>query len=312
MKKYKITLFGVKETTGILAEYLAQQGIQVDLIVSIKPSLTKQYDIADFMDLKPIAAAIGADYHFVSDYTLKHHAIDFFNCNTFELGIVYGWQRLIPEAIMQHFQYGLFGFHASPETLPKGRGRSPINWGIILGKKILYNHCFKYVAEADAGDIYSMTPFEINPHDTIRTLLYKSLLIAEQTSLRLIQDIKTNSLCLTPQHGTPYFFEKRTPEAGCLDFKTQSTQSLIDLIRAVTYPFAGAFCYTLHGIKIIIWEAWAFDARIDFSSYQLGEVISTHYDMPIIKTLDGSIILKQYEGSMLKPKMKLYVKKTEP
>jgi methionyl-tRNA formyltransferase len=309
MKKYNITLFGVKETSDILAEYLFQQGIQIDLIVSIDPTLTQHLDIADFMDLKPTADSIGADYHCVSNYSLKHNTIDFFKQHTFKLGIVYGWQRLIPECVIQQFQDGLFGFHASPEQLPKGRGRSPMNWGIIQGKKILYNHCFKYITEADAGDIYSITPFEITPHDTIRTLLYKSLLIAEQKSLQLIQDIKAGPLCLTPQHGESYFFPKRTPEEGCLDFSTQSTQALVDLIRAVTHPFSGAFCYTTHGMKITIWEAWNFDGQIDFSSYQPGEVISTLYNMPVIRTLDGSIIIKQYEGITLEPHMTLQVKR---
>lgn len=305
MKQYKITIFGVKETTKIIAEYLYHNGIKVDLIISIDPSVVEKNMISDYMDLEYLAKSIGAEYYGAKDYALKQLDDDFFQKNKFEIGLVYGWQRLIPEKIMTKFSKGLFGFHASPDVLPKGRGRSPLNWAIILGKTTLYNHFFRYVSEADAGDIYSITEFEITPHDTILTLLYKSLLIAKKEIVQLIHDANAGILQLTPQSGDSYSFKKRSPKDGLICFETNSTKDIVNLIRAVTKPFPGAFCFTEQGQKIIVWEAWAFDGFIDFSNYQLGEVIDNLYDMPVIKTKDGSIILKDYEGDILKPKDKL-------
>ena len=301
MKTYKITIFGVKETTKMIAEYLHNQGIKVDLIVSIDSSFVEKHRISNFMALEATAKSIAADYYGAKDYTLETLEDGFFQKNKFEIGIVYGWQRLIPEGVIGQFSTGLFGFHASPELLPKGRGRSPLNWGIILGKTVLYNHFFKYVAAADAGDIYSVTSFEITPHDTILTLLYKSILIAKREIIKLIHDANAGTLKLKPQQGETYSFAKRTAADGLIDFNTHSTNEIINLIRGVTTPFPGAFCYTSEGKKIIVWEAWAFDHLIDFSSYIPGEVIDNLYDMPIIKTNDGSIILKNYEGAGLLP-----------
>ena len=311
MKNYKITLFGVKETTKIIAEYLFDQGIKVDLIVSIDPSLVAKTQISNYANLKDTAGVIGADYYCTKDYNLAHLYDDFFKDNTFEIGIVYGWQRLIPQEITSKFNKGLFGFHASPELLPKGRGRSPLNWGIILGKTTLYNHLFKYVANADAGDIYAITPFQITAHDTILTLLYKSLLIAKQQLIQLIHDAFSGKIQLNPQQGKPTYLPKRTPEEGLIHFETAPTSHIINLIRGVTYPFPGAFCYTTQGDKIMIWEAWEFDNLIDFSSHQPGDVIDNLYQMPIIKTTDGSILLKYYEGGILKPNDTLISKKAK-
>ncbi|MDP3560005.1 MAG: formyltransferase family protein [Legionellaceae bacterium] len=305
MNKYKITIFGVKETTKIIAEYLHQNGIEVDLIVSIEPSVCEKNHIADYLDLESTAQLTGADYYCVKDYSLKHLDDDFFQKNEFEIGVVYGWQRLIPEAIIHKFSKGLFGFHASPDILPGGKGRSPLNWSIILGKTVLYNHLFKYSVEADAGDLYSITEFQINSHDTILTLLYKSLLIAKKEIVHLIHDANAGNIKLLPQQGTSYFFPKRSPEDGLIHFETQTTKEIVNLIRGVTKPFSGAFCFTAAGTKIVIWEAWAFDDHIDFSHYEIGEVIDNLYAMPIIKTTDGSIILKNYEGAILIPKDKL-------
>lgn len=300
MKKYNLVLFGVKDTTRILAEYLHRHGIKIDLIVSISPSVLCRNDVANYADLALTAEAIGATYHCVTDYSLNDANDSFFHeceCNT---GLVYGWQRLIPEHILNVFRVGIFGFHASPDLLPAGRGRSPLNWGLILGKTVLYNHCFKYATGADAGDIYSVTPFTVNEYDTIVTLLYKSLLTAKADVIRLIRDIQAECLQLRPQKGDSYFFPKRTPEDGLLDFMNSATHELVNLIRGVTRPFAGAFCYLGHDTKITIWEAWPFDNLLDFSGYQAGEVIDVLYNMPVIKTIDGSIILKNYEGATFK------------
>lgn len=300
MKKYNLTLFGVKETTSILANYLHQQGIKIDLIISIDHCVLMNNHIANYTDLEATAKTIGADYYCVSDYSLKDTAHSFFQEHKFNTGIVYGWQRLIPEAVLAMFNVGVFGFHASSELLPYGKGRSPLNWGLILGKTVLYNHCFKYAVHADAGDIYSVTQFSINAHDTILTLLYKSLLTAKEQVKNLIHDIQANNLQLTSQQGESFYLPKRTIDDGLIDFSTQNTNSIVNLIRGVTKPFPGAFCYINSSQKIIIWEAWPFDNLLDFSNAHEGEVIDTLYDLPIIKTIDGSIILYQYEGATLK------------
>lgn len=300
MKHYKITLFGVKETTHLIADYLYQEGITIDLIVSIDKTLIEKHHISDYVDLKDTAKAIEADYYCATDYGLNNLADNFFEKNTFEIGIVYGWQRLIPKNIMDQFSQGVFGSHASPQLLPKGRGRSPLNWGIILGKTTLYNHLFKYLPDADAGDIYAITPFQITPTDTIVTLLYKSLLIAKKDLIQLLHDAKKGVLKLTPQQGRPTYFKKRAPSDGLILFETATTKQIVNLVRGVTSPFPGAFCFTTEGIKIIIWEAWSFDQLLDFSTYQPGDVIDNLYQMPIIKTTDGSLIIRRYEGALLK------------
>ena len=301
MKHYQISLFGVKHTTQIIAEYLHDCGIQVDLIVSIANAAAQKNAISDYVDLESTARRIGADYYCAKEYSLSKLADNFFQENTFELGLVIGWQRLIPDAILAKFTQGVFGFHASPDLLPKGRGRSPLNWGIILGKTVLYNHLFRYVNAADAGDIYSVTPLTITPHDTIVTVMYKSLLIAKQEIPRLVQDVNAGTVQLTPQVGEPAYLLARTPHDGLLNFDTTTTQDLVNLIRGVTRPFPGAFCFTQAGQKIIIWEAWEFDSRLNFARYQPGDVIDTLYAMPIIKTIDGSLIIKAYEGAVLMP-----------
>lgn len=304
MKHYKIVVFGIKETTRHIVTALHEQGIQIDLIISINPHLRQKLHLPEAIDLAPIAKQIGADYYCAQDYHLQHDD-SFFNRHQFSLGIAYGWQRLIPSSILNRFSNGIFGFHASPNRLPKGRGHSPLNWSLILGKKKLYNHFFKYNTIADTGDIYSITPFSITPNDTILTLSYKSLLCAQREIPRLVHDIERGLLKTTSQHHPRrgYLFPRRTLKDGLIDFSHQTTLSIVNLIRGTTFPFPGAYCFLSTGERIILWEAWAFDSLLDFSLYLPGTVISCFYQLPVIKTIDGTIIVKKYTGIKLKTGM---------
>ena len=50
-------------------------------------------------------------------------------------------------------------------------------------------------------------------------------------------------------------------------------------------------------MKVIIWNAVPFDNQLDFSEYQLGEVIRVMEDTDkfIIKLNDGSLLVNEYE-----------------
>ena len=94
----------------------------------------------------------------------------FFDGNEFEIGISMGWQRLIPQSVLDRFAHGIFGFHGSCGYLPYGRGRSPLNWSVINGDTRFILNLFQYDADPDSPNVFANEMFSINPHDTIRTL----------------------------------------------------------------------------------------------------------------------------------------------
>ena len=100
MKTYKITLFGVKETTKIIAEYLNQNGIKVDLIVSIDATVAKKFEIANYFDLKNTAHLIGADYYSVKKYSLQHLEDNFFEDNVVKIVELLAILRVTPKIVL--------------------------------------------------------------------------------------------------------------------------------------------------------------------------------------------------------------------
>jgi methionyl-tRNA formyltransferase len=276
-----------------MIEYIHKELHPIDLVITVDGGLKS--NIAGYQDIKSVAQDLGIPVHVVKKYSLKEEEdIDFFQQNTFELGISIGWQRLIPEEILNRFENGVFGFHGSSGYLPYGRGRSPINWSIINGHKRFINHCFQYNAEADKGRINSVRTFEINEFDTIQTLQYKTLLVGKEQIASLISQYRENSINLFQQSSNPSsWYPKRSPEDGKISLQTK-TSDIYNLIRGVSKPFPGAFLLSSDNQKLIIWEAYPFDQIIDTFSYQVGEVLEVFGKQFILKTIDGTLFIKDY------------------
>ena len=131
--------------------------------------------------------------------------------------------------------------HGSSQNLPFGKGRSPLNWSIIEGRKHFYTNLFKYNSGIDSGPILDTVCFSILPHDNIETLHYKNTLAMVQIISRNLKMFKSGKLILKTQkniHST--FYPKRDPEDGEIDWN-DNINNIDRLIKAVTTPFFWKF-----------------------------------------------------------------------
>ena len=291
--KYKIVFFGTKKSTISLLKRF-ESG--VDLVVTISDKARKGHHISGGGDVFDYVSKNNIECYSTDDYTLKS-CRKFFEDNEFDIGICYGWQRLIPKYILNRFKYGVFGTHASPLGLPYGKGRSPLNWSIIRGFNQIYFNLFKYETKADSGMIYSTIKFEINKWDTIESIKIKDLIVTRNQVSNLLEDYQNNNINLYNQRDDieETFFLKRSPKDGKIDLKC-SSREIYNLIRGVTDPFPGAF-FMYKDSKLIIWDAVPFDNQLDFSDYKLGEIIEFIDEKFILKLVDGTLLVKNFECS---------------
>ena len=295
---YKISIFGVKDTTYEIIEYIENNIEKIDLIVTIAEEVLSQSNVSGFKSLRKLAEQYHIDIFETKDYTLQdEESQNFFRNNSFEIGISMGWQRLIPEYILDNFEHGIYGFHGSCGYLPYGRGRSPMNWSVINGDTRFIMNLFQYDKNADSPNIFDNIMFEINYHDTIRTIQYKNLLCAKELLSRLLDAFKADRIEIRKEtHDFDLWYKKRSAVDGKIDFNSK-TRDIYNLIRGVTRPFPGAFAYC-NEEKIIIWDAVPFDQMLDFSKYTPGEVVDVFDDKVIVRTVDGSLLIREYEGSI--------------
>lgn len=294
--KYKVVVFGVKDTSENIVSFIQEQICPVDLVITISPEVTKKNQVSGYKGLSVLTEKYGIPVHEADSYFLTDEKTQKFIAeNAFDIGISMGWQRLIPPSVLDAFRYGIYGFHGNCGYLPFGRGRSPLNWSIILGDTRFNLNMFRYDEKADSPNVFATEMFSISPHDDIRTAQYKNMICSKNLIRKLLKAYAEDNIVIrTESKDYDSWYNKRTAADGKIDFRGR-TRDIYNLIRGVAAPFPGAYAM-IGEEKVIVWEAHPFDEMIDFSAYAPGEVIDVFDKKPVVRTVDGSLLIDRYES----------------
>ena len=133
------------------------------------------------------------------------------------------WSEYIPSYIYEKFE--CIQFHSS--NLPKGRGGSPIQNQILMGKNMTKLCAFKVVKQIDGGPIYFKKNLSLkgSAADILKRM--------EKLSVDIIKKIvKSKNLLLKKQTGAPTFFKRRTPKQSEINKKYFSkVDKFYDFVR---------------------------------------------------------------------------------
>lgn len=314
--KYKVVVFGVKDTSENIVSFIQETICPVDLVITISPEVTKKNQVSGYKGLSVLTEKYGIPVHEADSYFLTDEKTQgFLDENEFDIGISMGWQRLIPPSVLEKFKLGIYGFHGNCGYLLFGRGRSPLNWSIILGDTRFNLNLFRYDEKADSPNVFATEMFSITAHDDIRTAQYKNMICSKNLIKKLLKAYQEDRITIkTQSKDFDSWYNKRTEVDGKVDFHAR-TREIYNLIRGVAAPFPGAFAYVKENNendseiryrnncesqsaqenKIIIWQAHPFDEMIDFSEYEPGEVIDLFDEKLVIRTVDGSLLIDKYE-----------------
>lgn len=295
---YRVVVFGVKDTSENIVEYIHNNICKVDLVITISDEASKRNKIAGFKGLGILTEKYGIPVHEADSYFLTDEKTQkLIEENNFDIGISMGWQRLVPAYILDKFRYGIYGFHGNCGYLPFGRGRSPLNWSMILGDTRFNLNLFRYDEKADSPNIFATEMFSITEHDDIRTAQYKNMICSKSLIKKLLEAYQNDSITIrTISKDFDSWYGKRTAADGKIDFHDR-TRNIYNLIRGVAAPFPGAYGF-IGDEKVVIWKAHPFDEMMDFSQYAPGEVIDVFDGKPIIRTVDGSLLIDEYESDI--------------
>ncbi len=206
------------------------------------------------------------------------------------------YRYLIPEKVLELAPLGAFNLHGS--LLPAYRGRAPVNWMLVNGEREAGVTLHHMVPRADAGDIVGQRAVAIDDNDNALTLYRKLVplgvdlidemhpMIVAGSAPRRKMDIAKGS-----------YFGRRKPEDGKIDWRWPARR-IFNLVRAVTHPYPGAFCFVGER-KLLIWEA-----KIGAENGVLaapGRVVRETADGALeIAAGEGSVVVKiaQFEGGI--------------
>lgn len=294
----KVCIFGCKSTTLLLAKHV-RDVLGLSTLVTIDPEKGKQAQVADYVDVTDWAAGNSVQCHRAKRYDLTDEEDRaFFAGARFDLGLVIGWQRLVPAEILKTFSVGVFGMHGSVADLPKGRGRSPMNWALIEGRKLFYTSLYKYDPGVDSGEIVDTMAFSIGATDTAETMHFKNAMAMVGMVRRNATVFKTGQVQTRAQADlTPTYYPKRSPHDSLIDW-SMPIDVVERFIRAVAPPFNGAFTF-LNDQRIRILRAGLFEmdyVPYGFETLCMGEIAEVFPNGKfLVKCCGGLLLVHDYE-----------------
>ena len=169
-----------------------------------------------------------------------------------DLLLAVSWRYIVPPSVYSRPRLGAYLFHDS--YLPELRGFAPTVWAMINGESSTGVTLLRMAEGVDEGDIVEQRRVPIGDDDTIAEVMervtgtYVDLLRANFSALL------RGSVAATPQdHSRATYGCRRLPSDARIDWRA-SSRTILNLIRASTFPYPGAFT-TLDGKRLTIWSA---------------------------------------------------------
>lgn len=293
----KIVMCGDHVGGKPIIEALLKAGYRFDYFVCLSPLQGMENKVSGYYDFSLMAKEQDIPVYIPETFSLTSEAdIKFFKDNKFDLLIQGGWQRLFPAEVLRSLSIGALGYHGSSELLPKGRGRSPLNWSLVEDKKRFIMHLFFMKEGADDGDVIDHEVFDINDYDDIETLYFKYAISNTRLLLRNLDGLLKGKFKAIPQEGEPTYYPKRTERDGEIKWDSMNVRQIYNLVRAVTAPYPGAWAH-LNNRRVVIWKARPFDTTLDYPEASVGTIVEEFGRKLIIKCIDGLLLIDELEYS---------------
>ena len=278
MKKFKtVVLCGTKN--GIDLIKFLQKKIKIDLVITSK---VKRNSSPERLNAKIFCQKNGLKFYEMKSYTEYDSLKKKIKNTNIDLLLSISWQRLIPEWLISKSKI-VIGAHGSHQGMNMGRGRSPMNWAILSGKKKFIVSIFKIIKkDPDSGPIIDTKDINIEKFDTINSLYLKTHI---EIANMVCNFIKNKTIIKNKKVKKIRYLPKISHQDGLIDWRRKS-EDIYNFIRSKSKPYSGA--YTIQNKKIIKIESSIPIITNVFKKYKPGTIVEFLYDKTIlIKTIDG-------------------------
>lgn len=292
----KIGVLGCKGTTLDLIHSMRMRGeLEVSQVITLSDEKAKKNSVAFYQgqSIRDYCEKESIPCRETISYDLKHaDDLAFFEAADLDLLVVIGWERLLPNDVLNSLSMFACGMHGSAYGLPKGRGRSPMNWAILTGHRKFVTYLFRYTPGMDDGDLIGFKTFDINTNDTIGILHAKNRIVMGELLHSYVPKIATGEVTFFPQPDEkPSFYPKRTAQDGLIDW-SESAEKIHRLVRAVSPPYPGAFTQ-IKGQRVSVLEGQPFDTGLYHNALPSGTIVDVQLSLNrlVVKTGEGSFLI---------------------
>lgn len=203
--------------------------------------------------------------------------------------VAIGWKYLLPKSRYANLENGLIVFHDS--LLPKYRGFAPTATAMLCGEKEAGVSVLHGDAEMDTGDIIFQKAVPIEDGDYAADLIAKEKVVYGDLLLKVLDGINRGKLPSRKQDEAEATYSIwRGPEDCRIDWD-QDAESIALLVRAVSNPYPGAYCF-LDGKKVIVDEAETVQ-DLTFAIRYPGKIWKLENGHPTIVCAKGMLLIKR-------------------
>lgn len=202
-----------------------------------------------------------------------------------DLIIVVAYGKIIPNDIINIPRLGIINVHSS--LLPKYRGAAPIHAAIIAGE-IKTGVSIMYIDEGlDTGDVINTLDIDILEEDTVGTLHDKLMVLGADALYTAIENFKNNKIKSTKQDDNKATIVRTFKKEDTLIDWEKTPKDIYNKVRGMN-PFPTAYSM-LNANPIKIYKVKKQDIIYEQGIY--GEVVDFSSEGPVVKVMDGSVIL---------------------
>ena len=236
----KLAIIGRTQILFETALALHEAGHHIVAIITAKAAPEYTRNENDFEEL-----ALKLNASFLITDTLSRPEVAMM-CKGVDIGISINWISVIKQKHLDLFRLGILNSHHG--DLPKFRGNACSNWAIVRGEKEIVNTIhFMEGSKLDCGKIICQEKFVLNLESTITEVYRWS---EESTPMLFVKALglleKDNNFVLKyadVNDAESFRCYPRLPVDNLIKWENSVTD-VHNLIRAVCYPFSGA--YTFH------------------------------------------------------------------
>jgi UDP-4-amino-4-deoxy-L-arabinose formyltransferase/UDP-glucuronic acid dehydrogenase (UDP-4-keto-hexauronic acid decarboxylating) len=187
------------------------------------------------------------------------------------------YRRNVSQAILDIAPAGCLSVRAS--LLPEYRGKCPANWVLVNGATETGVTLHYLTTGVDDGDIVCQEKIKLSDTDTAKSVHEKATETASKMLDTILPKITDGTAPRTPQdQSKATYYGPRCPEDGEIDWN-KSAVEIRNLVRAVTFPYPGAFSYVGEK-KYFFWAVTAMsDSEVGLNGCEKrpfpGTIIST-------------------------------------
>ena len=176
--------------------------------------------------------------------------LKFIKKENFDIFILAGFPYIFPKKLISIPKFGVINLHGG--KLPKYRGGSPLSWQIINDEKKIGLSVIKINKKIDQGEIITKDSFKNIKSDTIFEVQKKSFKIFPRLTLKALKILEKGKK-LKKQNKSNSYFAQRSDKDSKINWNLNA-KNVYNFIRAITYPYNGAFAYFLK-VKVRIYQS---------------------------------------------------------